>query len=105
MKWNAIVHDIRLIFQLTAGYAVFIMLQAELLYRTFKACPSNIHNSGIVYMQYSTQLLSLVLPLHHAGEGECVEESGDTAIQFVVLVTDLNIPMRLLHTRGNNFVM
>ena len=47
---------------------------------------------------------SLALPLRRAGEGEHVEESGDTAIQFVALSNDLSVPIRLLHTRGNNFV-
>ena len=48
---------------------------------------------------------SLAPPLRRAGEGERAEESGDTAIQSVALSTGLSVPIRLLHTRGNNFVM
>ena len=49
--------------------------------------------------------VSLAPPLRRAGEEERAEESGDTAIQSVALSTGLSVPIRLLHTRGNNFVM
>ena len=48
---------------------------------------------------------SLAPPLRRTGEGERAEESGDTAIQSVALSTGLSVPIKLLHTRGNNFVM
>ena len=48
---------------------------------------------------------SLAPPLHHAGEGERAEESGDTAIQSVALSKGLSIPIRLLHSRGGYEVM
>ena len=53
----------------------------------------------------SSHFPSLAPPLRRAGEGERAEESGDTAIQSVALSTGLSVPIRLLHTRGNNFVM
>ena len=43
---------------------------------------------------------SLALPLRRAGEGERMEESGDTAIQSVAPSKGLSVPIRLLHSRG-----
>ena len=53
----------------------------------------------------SLHCASLAPPLRRAGEGERAEESGDTAIQSIALSTDLSVPIRLIHTCGNNFVM